>query len=148
MDKEQKALRPFAKFQFPSFVRSFFPRELEEQFNQLTSSSGSIGSDFSLSEDKDHVFVKASLPGMKADDIDISFENGTVWIRAEKKEEEEDKNKIFYRKSQSSYYYCIDLPSQVEEAKEPQATYKDGILNLAFTKTQKAQAKKIAVKKG
>jgi HSP20 family protein len=41
----------------------------------------------SVSEDKNHVYIEAHLPGLKTDDIELSFERGVLWIKGEKKEE-------------------------------------------------------------
>ena len=39
----------------------------------------------SISEDKDYVYVKADMPGLKSEDIELTFEKGTLWIRGERK---------------------------------------------------------------
>ena len=44
-------------------------------------------SGLSVSEDENHVFVEAALPGLKADEIEMTFDKGILWIKAEKKEE-------------------------------------------------------------
>ena len=100
----------------------------------------------SISEDKDHVFVEADMPGLKADDIELTFERGTLWIRGEKKEEETNKDKKYYRKALKSFSYRVVVPGAIDEKKEPEADYKDGVIKITFHKTQQGQAKKIKVK--
>ena len=97
----------------------------------------------SVSEDKSHVFVEAHLPGLKPDDIELTFDRGILWIRGERKEE--DKNKKYYKKALSSFSYRVYVPGQIDEEKMPEASYKDGVLNVRFLKTTRS-AKKITIK--
>lgn len=100
----------------------------------------------SISEDKDHVYVEADMPGLKAEDIELTFEKGTLWIRGERKEEEKNKEKKFYRKASRSFSYRVFVPGAIDEKKEPEAVYKDGILKISFNKIAQGQGKKIQVK--
>ncbi|MCX6989687.1 MAG: Hsp20/alpha crystallin family protein [Chlamydiae bacterium] len=103
-------------------------------------------SGLAVSEDKDHVYVEAHLPGLKPDNIEVTFEKGMLWIHGEKKEEEEDKKKKFYRKASSSFSYRVQVPGAVDEKKEPEATFKDGVMKISFSKAQDSQNKKIKIK--
>ena len=126
------AFRPF--YSLPFFDDDFFDMER------------SYSSGLSVSEDKDHVFIEAHLPGLKAEDIDISFERGVLWIRGEKKQESEDKQKRYYRKASSSFSYRLQLPVAVDEGKDPEATYKDGVMKISFFKGGHGKSKKINIK--
>lgn len=128
-------------FRFPSSFPNLW-EEMEDKMSQWMGRSGESG--VTVSEDNQNVYVEAQLPGLKTDDLDISFHQNTVWIKGEKKEEEEDKDKKFYRRAKSAYFYQVDLPTQVEENTE-QANYKDGILTITFKKTQQSQTRKISV---
>ncbi|SRR5581483_22744 len=99
-----------------------------------------------VSEDQSHVYVEAQLPGINIDDIEISFEKGILWIKGEKKEAEEDKGKKYYRKAISAFSYRMHVPGQIDEKKEPEASYKDGVIKVAFTKAVGPQSKKITIK--
>ena len=101
----------------------------------------------SVSEDKDQVYIEAYLPGLKAEDIEVTMDRGMLWIRGEKKEEEEDKKKKYYKKAMSSFSYRLRLPDSINEKVEPEATYKDGVMKIAFKKSIASKAKKITVKK-
>lgn len=103
-------------------------------------------SGISLSEDDKHVFVEANMPGLKADDIEIHLEKGTLSVRGVKKEEEKDKAKKYYRKATRSFSYSINLPSQVDESKDAEAAYKDGVLKVTFAKSANQKGKKITIK--
>ena len=105
-------------------------------------------SGLSVYEDKDSVYVEAALPGLKAEEIEMTFEKGILWIKAEKKEEIEDKSKKFYRKATSNFSYRVAVPGDVDENREPEAVYSDGMLQVIFSKSKKNEPKKILIKKG
>lgn len=131
------------------FPRSRFPFSLFENieddwdFHEFTSPSG-----LSVSEDDQHVFIEAALPGIKIDEIEMTFDKGILWIKAEKKEETEDKKKKFYRKAMSSFSYRVAVPGEIEESKQPEASCKNGILKVTFSKTKGGTSKKIPIKEG
>lgn len=114
--------------------------------DDLWSSEGTHLSGLTISEDKGHVFVEAHLPGLKPEHIEVTFEKGILWIRGEKKEEEEDKHKKYYKKASSAFSYRLQVPGMIDEKKEPEATYKDGVMKVSFPKTQESQSKKIKIK--
>lgn len=128
----------FPMLRFPSFLEE--PDE-ERWLEQFSEPSG-----LSVFEDDKNVTIEAALPGLKAEEIEMTFERGILWIKGEKKEEEEEKNKKYYRKALSSFSYRISVPGDIDENEEPEATYNDGILRVVFKKTAKSEPKKIAIK--
>ena len=98
-------------------------------------------------EDKENVFVKAELPGMKKEDIDVSLSGQMLSIAGERKEESEYKGTDTYRTERyfGSFQRSIPLPVAVEENKI-HAEYKDGILTITCPKTEEAKRKQIEVK--
>ncbi len=137
---------PRSVWSFPSmrFPFSLFEENEEEGWLQDFSDPSGL----SVYEDKDNVFVEAALPGMKTEEIEMTFEKGILWIKAEKKEEVEDKNKKFYRKATSNFSYRVAVPGDVDENRDPEAVYADGILMVVFSKSKKNEPKKILIKKG
>ncbi|PIS00699.1 MAG: Hsp20/alpha crystallin family protein [Chlamydiae bacterium CG10_big_fil_rev_8_21_14_0_10_35_9] len=133
-----------SKDDFKSMVRSFmnFPFFEEDFWGTETSVSG-----LSISEDEKNVYVEAHLPGLQPEDIEISFEKGALFIKGSKKEETKEEKKKYYKKASSSFSYRVNIPSQVDESKEPEATYKDGVIKITFPKSGKAVARKISIKK-
>lgn len=121
-----------------------FPFSLEEDENWPVESTHA--SNLSIFEDENHVYVEAALPGLKPEEIEVTFEKGILWIKAERRQEEEDKKKKYYRKAVSSYSYRVAVPGQIDSGHEPEASYKDGIMKVAFSKTKQVQPKKITVK--
>lgn len=105
-------------------------------------------SGLSVSEDDDHIYVEAALPGIKPEEIDMVFEKGILWIKADKKEETEDKRKKYYRKAHSSFSYQVAVPGDVDESKQPDALCKQGILTVTFSKKTTGPSKKIPIQEG
>jgi len=97
-------------------------------------------------QDKDHVFVRCELPGMKKEDIDISLHEGTLTISGERKQEREVKEGDGYRSERffGRFHRSITLPVPVK-ADGVSAQYKDGILAITLAKAEEAKAKHIAV---
>jgi HSP20 family protein len=132
-DKKSLMFRPFLSF--PYFDEDFWPQRDKEP------------SGVGVSEDEKNIYVEANLPGMTADDIEISYEKGMVLISGSKSEEEEDKKMKFYKKASSSFAYRVNIPGGVDETKQPEATYKDGVVKIIFQKSNVSSAKKITIKK-
>ncbi|MBA2367685.1 MAG: Hsp20/alpha crystallin family protein [Candidatus Protochlamydia sp.] len=144
MDDRGKDIIPRSFFRLPSSIPSLWG-DMEDKMSQWMGLTPDTG--VTVSEDNDHVYVEAHLPGMKTDELDISVHQNTLWIKAEKKEEEEDKEKKFYRRAKNSFFYQVELPSSVEDNTE-QANYKDGVLKVTFKKNQQSQKRKISVQNG
>lgn len=105
-------------------------------------------SGLSVSEDDKNVYIEAHLPGLKAEDIDVTFHKGELWVKGDRKEEEKDSKRKYYRLASSSYSYRVMVPGDVDDTQEPDASYKDGVMTITFKKSSKAEPKKISVKKG
>lgn len=97
-------------------------------------------------DSKDTIVVKADLPGMNKDEIDVSVQDDTLIIKGEKKEEKEVKEKGYIRTERfsGSFSRVIALPSGVNTAKVA-ATYKNGVLELTLPKKEGAKPKQIKV---
>ena len=100
-----------------------------------------------VKEDDKSFTVKADIPGVKKEDIQIDIEDDRVSLRAEVKQEKEEKKgeKVVY--SERSYGLVsrsFTLPVDVD-AKAARAEYKDGVLNLTLPKKGNGSAKRIAV---
>lgn len=129
---------------FLSFPNLSLPDFWGEEEEWLTSPSTQSG--LSVYEDENKVYVEAAVPGIDPKDIDVTFQDGYVWIRGETKEEEQDKRKKYYRKASRSFSYRVAVPGDVDGTKDPEATCKHGVMTIAFTKSSEAQPKKIQVK--
>ena len=98
-------------------------------------------------EEKDKYVVKAELPGMKKDEIEVSITDNVLTIKGERKAEEERKESNYYccERYYGSFLRSINLPGNVD-AKKISAGYKDGILEISLPKTAEEKEKKIEVK--
>jgi HSP20 family protein len=98
-------------------------------------------------DDKDNVIVKAELPGMKKEDIEVTLAGDTLTISGERKEEVENKDAETYRSERyfGRFQRSVTLPHQVDPNRI-QATYKDGILTVTLSKSEEAKRKQIEVK--
>jgi HSP20 family protein len=98
-------------------------------------------------ETDDTVVVKTAIPGVKADDIDVSVTGDTLTIKAETKEEQEIKRENYLRRERRYGSYCrsVTLPGGLESDKA-EADYNDGVLTLTFPKAEEVKPKTISVK--
>jgi HSP20 family protein len=146
MTDKNRSLMNRSMLKRPAFPTSWpaFPtlwEDIEDRINQWMGFEASTG--VTISEDDEHIYVEAQLPGLKADDLDISTHQNTLWIKGER-EEQQEKDRKYYRVAQSSFFYQVNLPSQVEE--EPQsAEFQNGILTITFNKTRAKQVHKINI---
>jgi len=99
-----------------------------------------------LYEDKDNLTVKAELPGLKREEIDIAVQDGTLVISGERKYEKTSKDSEPYRSERfyGRFHRTVALPKPVLSDKA-KATYKDGILTVVLPKTEEAKPKHIEV---
>lgn len=122
-----------------------FLTDIEHEFGALTNQNTGV----SISSDESHVYVEAQIPGLTAKDVDVTIDSeGVLWIKGEKVEEEKSKERHYYRRAQSSYSYCVPLWDEVDTSAEPEASYKNGIMTIAFArkKEKQTESKKIKVK--
>lgn len=138
-----RKLVPNTFWSFPTmrFPFSLFDDEEEGWPQEFSDTSG-----LSVYEDANNVYVEAALPGIRPEEIEMTFDKGVLWVKAEKKELEKDKSKKFYRKAIHSFSYRVAVPGNIDESKQPDATCKEGVLLVKFVKTQKTQPKRIPVK--
>ena len=99
-------------------------------------------------EKENKFIVKAEIPGMKEEDINVSIEGDTLNIKGEKKTESEVKEENYYRSERSygSFFRSIALPSTVDAGKI-EAEYDNGVLEITIPKKAEVKPKKVAIKK-
>ena len=98
-------------------------------------------------EEKDDIVVKAELPGMEKDNIEVNLADHRLTIKGEKKKEDEVKEEDYYRaeRSYGSFLRTLDLPKDVR-ADKVKASFKNGILEIRMPKTEEAKTKEVKVK--
>jgi HSP20 family protein len=102
---------------------------------------------FDVYEEKDSYVVKAELPGMKKEEINVSIENGELVISGERKGEAKGEGAEVYRSERyfGKFQRTVSLPATVA-AKDVRAEYKDGVLTVTLPKSEESKPKQIEVK--
>jgi HSP20 family protein len=128
---------------------------MDRLFNDaFTRPGGFMGSQFrgsmpaiDLWQDNDSVFVKASLPGFSADEVEISVTGDMLTLRGEHKEETERKDEAYQMRENvyGSFERSILLPVPVE-ADQGRAEFENGMLTIRLPKSAQARPKTITVK--
>ena len=100
-----------------------------------------------LFEEKDEIVVKAELPGMAKENIEVNLTDHTLTIKGEKKKEEEIKEENYFRaeRAYGSFLRTLELPADVH-ADKVKASFKNGILEVRLPKTEEAKTKEVKVK--
>lgn len=135
------SLTPQRFFTVPAFPFSDGWKDAEDWLSEPVAQGG-----LSISEDEKHVFVEAAIPGIDPKDVEITYQDGVVWIHGEVREEEHDKKRKYYRHASRSFSYRVSVPSDINQSADPEATYKHGIMTVTFEKSPKVLPKKISVK--
>jgi HSP20 family protein len=96
--------------------------------------------------DGHEVVLKAELPDMKREDISVTFENGVLTLKGERKFEQEVKKENFQRieRRHGAFSRSFTLPNTVD-AGRISASYKDGVLTIRLPQREEAKPKQIAV---
>jgi len=117
------------------------------KFDEKTFETGDWTPTVDISENGDAFSVKAELPGVEKDDVNITVENGVLTIKGTKKSKTEEKDEKMHRVecSYGSFVRSFTLPTSVK-ADDVEAEYKDGILNMTLPKSEEAMPKQIEVK--
>jgi HSP20 family protein len=99
-----------------------------------------------LYETGDEVVIKASLPGVKPQDIDISVTGQHLTLKAHSQEEKEEQGQNWYRRERraGAFVRQIQLPTDVE-ADKAQAEFEHGVLRLTLPKAEAVKPKTIKV---
>jgi len=97
-------------------------------------------------ETDENVVVKAAIPGVNAEEIEVSVTGETLTIKADCKEEEEVKSENYLRRERRSRSVCrsVTLPGGLE-SEQAVADYSDGVLTLTFPKAEEVKPKSITV---
>jgi HSP20 family protein len=149
----------FRQINYPLYnLRSTFDElermrnEMARLFDQATGRSiqGTTAGVFPLvnvTEDKDNYFVRAELPGLKAEALNIAVTGNNLTISGERKIPSEGDNVRYHRREREagSFNRIIALPGDVE-VNNVEAGLVDGILTVTVPKAEVAKPKQISVK--
>ena len=125
-------------------------RGMERLFDSLAASTGlptaGVFPAVNVSEDLESVYVRAELPGIKAADLEITMENGTLTIAGERTMPVEDDRVSYHRREREwgSFRRSLSLSVAVDP-NQIRAGYRDGILTVTLAKAHDARPKRITV---
>jgi HSP20 family protein len=96
--------------------------------------------------DGHEIVLKAELPDLKREDINVTFEHGVLTLKGERKFEQEVKKESFQRieRRHGAFSRSFTLPNTVD-AGRISASYKDGVLTVRLPQREEAKPKQIAV---
>lgn len=111
----------------------------------LAATGGELAVD--IYEKDDDLIVKASVPGISAEELDITVTGDVLSIKGETKAEEEVNDQNYHRREFRYGSFCrsVRLPVEVDSGKA-EAVFKDGILTLTFPKPEEKKPKAIKIK--
>jgi HSP20 family protein len=100
-----------------------------------------------LTEDKDAYYIRAELPGVKSDELDIQATGNTVSLSGERKIPEENNGAKYHRREREAgkFSRMVSLSTEIDPAKVD-ASLTNGILKVVLPKSELAKPRQITVK--
>jgi len=127
-------------------------RGMARLFDSLVESTGlrmaGVYPALNVSEDAASVYVRAELPGVKADDLAITMENDTLTIAGGRAMPVEDEDRVSYHRRErdwGEFRRSLTVPVRVDPD-HVEARYRDGILTVKLAKAPDARPKQITVR--
>ena len=118
----------------------------EQWYSDGVPSAGAPAID--VTENNDAYLIRAALPGWKPENVDLTFEGGTLTLKGEVNEESQqnDENTRWHRREirRSSFARSIALPAEVE-ADKAKAEFENGVLTLTLPKAEVVKPKQIKI---
>lgn len=115
---------------------------------ELASASNAWSPAVDIHEEENRYLINADLPGVKAEDIDITLEHGVLTIQGERSAEQVNTAKRGYRRVErfnGRFVRSFALPDTADNEKVD-ARLKDGVLHVVIDKKERAKPRRIAVK--
>ena len=100
-----------------------------------------------IAEHEGDFVVRMELPGVKKDDVKITMQEGVLTVKGEKRQEKESKGLDYHRveRSYGSFQRSFTLPTAVK-SENIDASFTDGVLQIALPKAEEAKPKQIDVR--
>ena len=127
-----------------------FERFLREAFSPATGegevSTRTWAPPVDIYENGDNLVLKAELPGVNPDEVEIRVEDNTLYLKGERKFEKDVKEQNYHRveRSYGTFTRTFSLPNSID-ADKVAANYKDGVLTLTMPKKEEAKPKTIKI---
>lgn len=128
-------------------MRELMDRVFDRSLSNVTSSGWDLNLALDVIENPDEFVVKASIPGINPDDLDITYNDRTLTIKGELKESKEISEERYHLRERrfGSFARSINLPTNID-ADQIAANYESGVLELHLPKTEEAKPRRIQVK--
>ncbi|MCW7077053.1 MAG: Hsp20/alpha crystallin family protein [Candidatus Syntrophoarchaeum sp.] len=100
-----------------------------------------------LIDKDDKLILKADMPGITKEDLNVEIKGDRIELSAETKKEEEEEKEGYIRRERSyrRYYRSIPLPAEIDSEKV-EAAFEDGVLKIEMPKIEAPEVKRIEVK--
>jgi HSP20 family protein len=131
-------------------------RQMDESVNRMWRGFGGAPAsteDWNISLDvvqrPDEIVVKASIPGVKPETIDLAIEDNILTLRADRKPDFEDEKSVYLiqERPTGSFYRALRLPETVDSSKV-QSNYENGVLTIILPKAEEKKKKQIKIQIG
>jgi HSP20 family protein len=129
-------------------LREAMDRLFDDAFTRpISMSGGSVTPAIDLYQNDDEVIVKASLPGLEAEDVQISVTADILTLRGEFKQDTEEKETTYHIREHryGSFERSIMLPTDVQTDKA-KADFENGILTISLPKAEAVKPRTINIK--
>jgi HSP20 family protein len=135
---------PFSEF---STLRRAMDRVFDDFGRGVRGSEAELTFPIDLSETESEVVVKAVLPGIKPEEVDISVSEGVLTVKGESKFEQKTERENYYRQEirYGAFSRSIPLPSRVNH-EQADAEFKDGVLTVTLPKAEEVRPKQIKIR--
>jgi HSP20 family protein len=156
-EPETRAVTPWRPFtdltrwetEMDRMMEDFFGRNRRPWWPSLWSRGrlAELMSPVDIYEEKEDIVVKAELPGMTKDDIEVDISDSHLTLKGEKKKEEKIEEEDYFacERAYGAFHRSVELPRDVQ-ADKVKASFKNGILEIRLPKTEEAKTKQIKVK--
>ncbi len=98
-------------------------------------------------ETQDHLVIRAEVPGVRKEDMDVRIEDGVLTLHGERKQDTDVKEECALRMERvhGAFTRRFSLPTTVDAARVA-AVYKDGVLEVTVPKAESAKPKRVEIK--